>query len=266
MGINSAIIKINCNTIATITPNTIPPLPSSSACSCTCSANRRAAETSSSSSTIRYQRDNILHLLHYIGRFFFLVWLDLPIYFFRKGRSSLVLRTTFWEVGCYMTLYALYRLNPHATFCVFLLPLLTLRLGLKVGNWGRHAFVDDEEPDSDYRLSITLIDVASNRHCFNDGYHTSHHLNPLRHWREHPVSFIRTKDIYASQHALVFHNIDHIMITVRLMMRDYGTLARCMVPIGPAQIALSLDERAAPLRRHTRRFSEEEIRRKFKVA
>jgi hypothetical protein len=29
-----------------------------------------------------------------------------------------------------------------------------------VGNWGQHAFVDNEEPDSDYRSSITLIDVA----------------------------------------------------------------------------------------------------------
>jgi hypothetical protein len=56
------------------------------------------------------------------------------------------------------------------------------------------------------------------------------------------------------------------MITVRLMLHDYDTLARCMVPIGPAQIALSLDERADLLRRHTRRFSEAEIRKKFKKA
>lgn len=29
-----------------------------------------------------------------------------------------------------------------------------------VGNWGQHAFVDKDEPDSDFRSSITLIDVA----------------------------------------------------------------------------------------------------------
>lgn len=34
-------------------------------------------------------------------------------------------------------------------FAVFLVPLLLLRLGLVVNNWGQHAFVDDEEPDSD---------------------------------------------------------------------------------------------------------------------
>lgn len=105
--------------------------------------------------------------------------------------------------------------------------------------------------------------MQSNRHSFNDGYHTSHHLNPLRHWREHPVSFLKSKALYASQQALVFHNIDYIFITVRLMMKDYNTLARCLVPIGD-QVAMSLDERAALLRKHTQQFSEEEIRIKFK--
>ena len=80
------------------------------------------------------------------------------------------------------------------------------------------------------------------------------------------MAFIKGKDVYASEHALVFHNIDYIMITVRLMLHDYKTLARCMVPIGPDQIALSLDERADLLRRQTRRFSDGEIGRKFKKA
>lgn len=105
--------------------------------------------------------------------------------------------------------------------------------------------------------------AQSNRFCYNDGYHTSHHLNPLRHWREHPNSFMRSKDTYASQHALVFHNIDYIMITVRLMMKDYMTLAKCLVPIGD-QIHLTLEERAEMLKKHTRRFTEEEIAEKFK--
>ncbi|GAB1314614.1 hypothetical protein MFIFM68171_04824 [Madurella fahalii] len=214
------------------------------------------------SSTIRYQRDDIFHFLHYVGRFFFLIWLDLPLYFARKGRTSLAVKAGFWEGATYVTLYALYRLNPRAALCVVLLPLFCMRIALMTGNWGQHAFVDDEEPDSDYRSSITVIDVVSNRHCFNDGYHTSHHLNPLRHWREHPVSFLKSKDTYASQNALVFHNIDYMMITIRLLRKDYKTLAKCMVPIGN-QISMTLDERAAFLKRHTRRFTEEEIRKKF---
>ena len=61
---------------------------------------------------------------------------------------------------------------------------------------------------------------------------------------------------------MVFHNIDYLMITVRLLMKDYDHLARCLVPIGK-QIDMTMDERAAMLRSHTRRFTEEEIREKF---
>jgi hypothetical protein len=60
----------------------------------------------------------------------------------------------------------------------------------------------------------------------------------------------------------VFHNIDYLMVTVRLLMKDYRHLAECMIPIG-TQISLTIEERMALLRRHTRRFTEEEIREKF---
>ena len=102
------------------------------------------------SSTVRDQRDSVLHFLHYAARFFFLVWLDLPLYFAKAA---------FWELGWYAVLNILYRCNPNATLVVFLLPLLLLRAGLMLGNWGQHAYVDQDEPDSDYRSSITLIDV-----------------------------------------------------------------------------------------------------------
>jgi hypothetical protein len=111
------------------------------------------------SSTIRYQRDDILHFLHYVGRFFFLVWFDLPLYFLRKGRTVNAAKTAFWELSNYAFLYTLYRLNGRAATFAFLLPLLIMRLGLMVGNWGQHAFVDADEPDSDFRSSVTLIDV-----------------------------------------------------------------------------------------------------------
>lgn len=105
--------------------------------------------------------------------------------------------------------------------------------------------------------------LESNRHSFNDGYHTSHHLNPLRHWREHPVSFLKSKGLYASEQALVFHDIDYIMITLRLLIKDYLTLAKCMVPIG-SQIGLTLDERVSLLRSHVQQFSETEIATMFR--
>ncbi|GME26406.1 putative acylamide-delta3 -desaturase protein [Neofusicoccum parvum] len=214
------------------------------------------------SSTIRYQRDDIWNLLHYIGRFFFLIWFDLPRYFFRKGHVKTGFRAGFSEFATFAMWYLSSLIDGRATICVFLLPFMILRMGLMVGNWGQHAFVDDVDPNSDFRSSITLIDVASNRFCFNDGYHTSHHLNPMRHWRQHPVAFLKQKDQYAREHALTFKNIDYIMITVRLVMKDYMHLAKCLVPMGE-QIGMTLDEKAAMLRRKTRAFTEEEIAVKF---
>lgn len=61
----------------------------------------------------------------------------------------------------------------------------------------------------------------------------------------------------------MFHNIDYLMITVKLLQKDYDHLARCLVPIGQEQIELSMEGRAEMLRGLTRRFTEEEIREKF---
>lgn len=115
------------------------------------------------SSTIRYQRDEISDFLQYVGRFYFLVWLDLPLYFMRKGRYVTGAKAAFWEYASYAMYYALWKYAPgggRATFMTLLAPFLVLRVMLMVGNWGQHAFVDEVEPESDYRSSITLVDVA----------------------------------------------------------------------------------------------------------
>jgi hypothetical protein len=52
------------------------------------------------------------------------------------------------------------------------------------------------------------------------------------------------------------------MITYRLMRQDYDYLATCLVPIGE-QIHMTHGERMEMLRSKTRRFTEEDIRRKF---
>jgi len=216
------------------------------------------------SSTIRYQRDDVMHFLHYVGRFIFLIWAELPIYFIRKNRPWLALQTSFWELSSYLFIYQMTCLHLQAGLFVFVLPFALLRLGLMIGNWGQHALVDEVDPDSDFRSSITLIDVPSNRFCFNDGYHTSHHLNPLRHWRDHPVHFVQSKEAYATGRALVFHNIDYLMMTITLLRKDYAHLADCLIPIGD-QVGMSKAELAAMLRTKTRRFTEEDIKKKFRI-
>jgi hypothetical protein len=112
------------------------------------------------STTIRYQRDSVADFLQYVGRFYFFIWLELPLYFIRKGRYSMALQTAASEFATYFFYYAVSRINVKATIFVYIVPLLLMRFGLMVGNWGQHALVDADEPDSDFRSSITLIDVA----------------------------------------------------------------------------------------------------------
>lgn len=76
------------------------------------------------------------------------------------------------------------------------------------------------------------------------------------------MSFLQQKHIYARESALVFHNIDYLMVTVRLMMKDYDTLAKCLVPMGD-QIELTMEGRVALLKKLTRKFSEEQILEKY---
>lgn len=64
----------------------------------------------------------------------------------------------------------------------------------------------------------------------------------------------------------MFHDIDYLMMTIKLLTKDYAHLARCMVPIGERQIRMTMEERIAMLKRHTTAFTEEEIQAKFAAA
>ena len=102
----------------------------------------------------------MFHFLHYFGRFLLFVWLELPLHFIKKGKTSLALRVFFSETASYAFMYFMTKLNPRASAFVFLLPFALLRFALMAGNWGQHALVDETDPDSDFRSSITLIDVS----------------------------------------------------------------------------------------------------------
>lgn len=56
-------------------------------------------------------------------------------------------------------MYLMARWNFHPALFVLVLPFCLLRLVIVVGNWGQHAFIDELDPTSDLRSSITLIDV-----------------------------------------------------------------------------------------------------------
>ena len=95
-----------------------------------------------------------------MGRFLFFIWLELPLYFLRKGKPILAFKSGATELANYLALFLVTTLvSAKASTFVFIIPFVQLRLGLMIGNWGQHALVDEIEPDSDFRSSITLIDV-----------------------------------------------------------------------------------------------------------
>ena len=111
------------------------------------------------SSTIRYQRDELGDFLLYVGRFIAFIWIELPLYFLRNRKPALAFKAAASELSSYLFIYLAARANFHPTLFVLIIPLLLMRVGLMVGNYGQHALVDDVDPASDFRSSITLIDV-----------------------------------------------------------------------------------------------------------
>lgn len=112
------------------------------------------------SSTIYYQRDEPLEFLKYLGRFLIYTWIQLPIYFFRNKKYVLATKALISECSSMGIIYSLAWINIRPTIFVLILPFAIMRLGMMIGNWGQHCLVDNVEPMSDFRSSITLIDVA----------------------------------------------------------------------------------------------------------
>lgn len=111
------------------------------------------------SSTVRYQRDEWFDFLCYLGRFMAFVWIELPIYFFRKGKYGLSAKAFVSETSSMLAIALITWYNWRPALMSLCIPLFQMRVGMMIGNWGQHALVDEVEPDSDFRSSITLIDV-----------------------------------------------------------------------------------------------------------
>ena len=153
------------------------------------------------SSTLQYRRDSVVDFARYFFRFFFIGIIELTSYF-------------------------------AARTVVFILPYFIARFAMMAGNWGQHAFIDRAAPENSYRNSITCINSAYNRRCFNDGYHIGHHVKATRHWTEMPGDFVANLATYEAEGAIVFEGIDFFVVWLLLMLGRYDKLARRVVQLG----------------------------------
>jgi hypothetical protein len=209
------------------------------------------------SSTMAYRRDSVRSFLRYFLRFFFGAGIELPAYFWKKRRRSLFLRTVIGEGSFFVGVAVLcVFVDWRAAVTVFVVPLVTARFAMMAGNWAQHAFIDQRSPENCYRNSITCINCVYNRRCFNDGYHIGHHVKQTRHWTEMPDDFLRNVDRYAAEDALVFEGIDFFGIWLLLMLKQYRSLAKKVVPLGG--VPRSLEQTIELLRSRTRWTSAEE--------
>ncbi len=184
------------------------------------------------STTMPYQRDRFTHFLHYYGTFMVRGMVDLGRYLTRKGRVKIRDRLFLGELSFLAVSAALLFVNWKATLVVFVGPMIVVRFLMLAGNWGQHAFVDAETPESSYRNSITSLGARYNRRCFNDGYHIGHHVKATRHWSEMPADFEANRKRYALERAIVFdEGVDHFMVWVLLMLKQYKVLARHYVTL-----------------------------------
>jgi hypothetical protein len=177
------------------------------------------------SSTMKYRRDSVIDFARYWGDFFFFSIFKLGYYQLAKKRPRLAAWMIFGELSFYAVLAAGLTLAPGPTIVVFLAPFLVCRFVMMAGNWGQHAFVDQNDPGSSYKSSITCVNHRYNQRCFNDGYHISHHLSATRHWTEHPAELRDNAAKYAAHDAIVFKDIDFLGVWICLMTKNYGKLA-----------------------------------------
>jgi len=184
------------------------------------------------SSTLRFRRDRLPHFLRYFGRFFFVGVVELSLYFYRRRRYDMMWRAIVGE-GSYIALVVLLAwVNFGATFTVLIFPFMFTRFAMMAGNWAQHAFVDPDDPENNYRNSLTCINTRYNRRCFNDGYHIGHHLRANRHWTDMPVEFQANIDKYAAERAIVFDGVDFFQVWFLLMTGQHRKLASHMVDLG----------------------------------
>ena len=183
------------------------------------------------SSTMPYKRDSIRGFLHYVARFLFLGFRDTFMYLFNRKRKKLYMRLSYGEISFYLFCIGMCFLNFQATLWIFLIPFVFARVVMMLGNWAQHSFLDKEDPEDMFTSAINCINTKYNRTCWNDGYHTVHHLRPGLHYTEIPGEFLKLKDQFAEKKSFVFSDIHYLHIFIWLMTKRYDKLADNLVNI-----------------------------------
>jgi fatty acid desaturase len=205
------------------------------------------------SSTMAYQRDSLKSFLAYFFTFLFVGVRNTILYLYDRKRKKLYMRFTFGEYVFLAFCIVMCFVNLKATLLVFIVPLLFARLVMMLGNWTQHSFIDGTNPDNLYTSSINCINTKYNNICWNDGYHIIHHLRPGLHYTEMPGEFLKRKDEFAANKAIVFDGIHYLHIFIFLLTKRYDRLADKLVNIN--NMFASKEEAILLMKERTRRIT-----------
>jgi len=205
------------------------------------------------SSTLAYRRDSFLHFLAYFGRFFFGILVELTAYLVRKKRVAMARKAFVGEIVHQAVIVTSLLVSFRFGLVVFLIPYVTVRMMMMVGNWGQHAFINTSRKNDGLSNSITCINSGYNRRAFNDGYHIGHHLKANRHWTELPQDLWDNREMYAREGAIVFYGVDFFLVSVLLWTGQWRFLAKRFVRLdGNArsddEVIAMLKSRVQPVR------------------
>jgi fatty acid desaturase len=206
------------------------------------------------SSTMPYQRDSLRDFLAYFFKFLFVGVKNTILYLYYRKRKKLYMRLTIGEYTYIAFCIVMCFINLKATLVVFIVPLLFARLVMMLGNWTQHSFIDSKDPDNLYTNSINCINTPYNKVCWNDGYHIIHHLRPGMHYTDMPAEFLKRKDEFAANKAIVFDGIHYLHIFVYLLTKRYDKLANNLVNINDT-IFSSREEAIALMKERTKKIA-----------
>ena len=185
------------------------------------------------SSTLPYKRDSFRDFLRYLFGFYFTDLYKLSDYLKNRRRFKLRRRMFIGEYTYFLVSGVTLYLNWQAGLVVFILPFFMARFFMAAGNWGQHAFVDLDSPENNYRNSVNFVNAYYNKRCFNDGYHSAHHIKATMHWSEMPQEFMKDIKNYSKEKAIVFRGIDQFILYLLLMFKQYKIMAKFYLNLDP---------------------------------
>ena len=208
------------------------------------------------SSTLHYRRDSFADFMKYFLRFLVAGFVETFYYFFKRKRKKLYMRLSTGELAYILFCVFMCFINLKATIMILIVPVIYGRFIMMLGNWTQHSFIDKNDPEGHFSSVYNCINNVYNQNCWNDGYHSVHHLKPAIHYTEMPGEFLKHTDKYKKHKTFIFDGIHYLHIFIYLMTKNYDKLAENLVNIDNTfqskdEAVALLKERVQPVHLHT---------------